>query len=115
MNSAGHFVLNLTAGSTAYSLATAFVGGTTTPASNTPATAPITWLSIQPLSANAGVVYVGFAGNVLTSTSFAFRLEVPVSTIPSAPFIIEGIPLSLDKVFVYGTQDDKVAVGYIRG
>ena len=115
MNSSGHFCLNITASNTAQSLASAFVGGTTTPQAGGPGSAPIRWLSLQPMSANAAVVYVGFAGDVLSATNYAFRLEAPVSTIPPAPFIIEGPMLSLDKVFIYGAANEDVAVGYIRG
>ncbi len=114
MRSVGHFVLNITASATAQSLASAFVGGTTTPASDTEATAPIRWLSLQPLAANAAVIYVGFSA-ATSSSNYAFRLEAPVSTIPPAPFIIENVMLSLDKVYIVGTQDEDVAVGYIRG
>jgi hypothetical protein len=109
MNSSGHFCLNLTG--SAQSLATGFTLGANDPE----ATAPIRWLSLQPLSANAAVVYVGFAGNVLSSSNYAFRLEIPVSTIPSAPFIIEGLMVSLNQIQVLGTTNEDLAVGYIRG
>ncbi len=116
MNSAGHFCLNIAASNTAQSLATGFAAWAATQvASDTNATAPIRWLSLQPMSANAAVVYVGFAGDVLSATNYAFRLEAPVSTVPPAPFIIEGLMISLDKVFIYGTQNEDIAVGYIRG
>lgn len=108
MNSAGHFCLNIAAADTPQSLATAFVVG------DPRATAPITWLSIQAAAANAAVVYVGFNADVLSSSNYAFRLEIPVDSIPSAPFIIEGQILSLDKVYIMGAQNEDVCVGYIR-
>ena len=116
MNSCGHFCLNIASSATAQSLATGFADWSASqPAVDMPATAPIRWLSLQPLSANAGVIYVGFAGSLLSSSNFAFRIEAPVATVPSAPFIIEGLMISLDKVFISGTSGDDVAVGYIRG
>lgn len=108
MNNAGHFCLNIAASNTAQSLASAFIAG------DDNATAPITWLSIQALGGNSALIYVGFNADVLSSSNYAFRIEIPAATIPAAPHIIENQILSLDKVYIYGTQNDDVSVGYIR-
>lgn len=107
MNSCGHFALNLTGA--AQSLASAFVDP-----KDPRATGPITWLSIQSLAANSNLVYIGFAGDVLSSSNYAMRIEIPVTGIPAAPLIIEGQIISLDKVFVLGTLNEDITVGYIR-
>lgn len=108
MNSAGHFCLNIASSNTPQSLASAFVVG------DPRATAPITWLSIQALGGNAAIIYVGFNADVLSNANYWTRIEIPVSTIPAAPTIIENQILSLDKVYLYGTANDDVSVGYIR-
>jgi hypothetical protein len=107
MNNAGHFVLNITASATPQSLASAF------PIGDPNATGAIRWLSLSALEGNAAVIYVGFSP-ALSSTNYAFRIEIPVTLIPQAPFIIEMPTLSLSTVWISGTQDDDVAVGYIR-
>jgi hypothetical protein len=108
MTSAGHFCLNIASSNTPQSLASAFVAG------DPNATGPITWLSIQALGGNSALIYVGFNANLLSNANYAFRIEIPVSTIPAAPHIIENQILSLDKVYIYGTSGDDVSVGYIR-
>jgi len=107
MQNSGHFVLAVTT-STPKKLSAAFDLGDPT------GTAPITWLSIQPLGTNAALVYVGFTGNVLSSSNYMVRLEIPASTIPQAPIIIENQITSLDQIQVLGTTNDSVAVGFIR-
>lgn len=106
MNNSGHFVLTLDA--TVQRLSSVFEAG------DSNGTGTITWLSVQPLAANSGVVYGGFFGCGLSSTNYGWRLEAPVSTIPPAPFIIEGQITSLDKIVVKGTDTDKIAVSYSR-
>lgn len=107
MQNSGHFVLALTT-STPKKLSAAFDAG------DPSGTAPITWLSIQALGSNAALVYVGFAGSVLSSTNYASRIEIPASTIPAAPTIFENQITSLDQIQVLGSTNDSVAVGFIR-
>lgn len=71
-------------------------------------------LQIQPLGANAGIVYVG-GRDTLTTTNYGMRLEIPVSTIPQAPYMVpggdrSGPAINLDDVYLIGTNNDKVSV-----
>lgn len=73
------------------------------------------FLSIQVLGGNAGIVYLGGAGDTLTAaTAYGWRLEIPVSTVPSAPFFresktIAGVLDLADYQFI-GTASDKISV-----
>jgi hypothetical protein len=72
------------------------------------------FLSLQPGAANSGVVYVGGPG--VSTTVYGFRLEIPVSSIPCAPWFREAIGgafMSLSDVYVVGTASDKVSVMWI--
>lgn len=107
MKNSGHFVISLTT-STPVKLSSAILEDPVA------ATQPITWLSIQALGANAALAYVGFAGDILSTTNYMARIEIPASTIPSAPLIIETQITSLEQIQVLGTTNDKLAIGYIR-
>lgn len=75
---------------------------------------PVYFLSIQPAAANAAVVYLGGLG--VTTSAFGWRLEIPVSSIPSAPWFIDALQapaLSLGDVYVVGTANDNVTVAWI--
>lgn len=74
-----------------------------------------TFFSLQPLGANAGIVYIGGVGDTLTAaTAYGWRLEIPVSTVPSAPFFRESNPITgfynLAEWQIIGTDNDKLAV-----
>lgn len=107
MNNAGHFCLNIAASATPQSLASAFQVG------DPNATGAVRWLALSALAGNTHVVYVGFNKSV-SSTNYAFRLEIPASSIPAAPIIIACAAVSLAGVWISGTQDEDVAVGYVR-
>lgn len=73
-------------------------------------------LDLQPLGANAGIVYIGGrrAGSVTTS-NYGARLEIPVTTIPQAPYRWFGDfrgPGMFSDVLLTGTNNDKVSVFY---
>jgi hypothetical protein len=72
------------------------------------------FLSIQPAAANTGVVKLG--GKGITSSVFGWRLEIPVSSIPSAPWFLDDIrapALALSDVYIIGTAADNVTVAWI--
>lgn len=71
--------------------------------------------SLQALGGNVGIVYVGGAGDTLTAaTAYGFRIEIPVSTVPSAPWFRESRSvigyLDLSDWQCIGTNGDKLAV-----
>lgn len=75
------------------------------------------FFSVQALGGNAGIVYFGGVTDPLTAaTNYAFRLEIPVSAVPSAPFFRENksIPgsLSLADWQFLGTVNDSIAVAW---
>jgi hypothetical protein len=75
---------------------------------------PVRKITVQPGSANSGVVYIGGPG--VTTSVFGFRLEAPVATIPSAPFVFEDASspaLSLGDFYLVGTSNDTVTVLYV--
>ena len=70
----------------------------------------------QPNAANNGIIYIGTTSSV-SSSSYGVRLEIPVSTIPSAPFNPGEFtrlpnrftsPLRLGDFWVLGTSSDKL-------
>jgi len=72
-------------------------------------------LQIQADSANANLVRYGGATDTLSATEYGGRIEIPVTSIPAAPTIIEssiGI-LSLADFQVLGTNTEKIHVLYI--
>lgn len=76
---------------------------------------PIRWLSMQAKGANSGIVYYGGAGQVVSSSAYMGRIEVPVTTIPSAPTIVElsESATSLSQWKVIGTNNDVLLIGVI--
>jgi len=63
---------------------------------------------IQPDGANTGIIYVGDSD--VSSSDYGFRLEIPVSTVPPAPFIFElaGKFIRPSHIWVLGTSTDKL-------
>lgn len=76
----------------------------------------VRYLSVQPYAGNAAVVYIGgpTLSGTLSSTNYGCRLEIPVTSIPSAPFIVtdaqRGAGIKLSDVWVVGTTNDKLSV-----
>lgn len=69
----------------------------------------VSFLSLQAAGGNSGLIYVGGSGQVLTSSAYGFRMEIPISTIPSAPNIVElggGASIRLSEWQVLGTSND---------
>jgi hypothetical protein len=73
----------------------------------------IKFLSLQAAGANSGVVYVGGAKSTpVSTTSYGFRIEIPVSNVPNAPNVLE-FPIgsvSLADFEVIGTANDVVHI-----
>lgn len=73
------------------------------------------FLSVQALGGNAGIVYLGGAGDALVAaTNYGHRIEIPVSTVPSAPWFRENKSIAgyfnlADWQFL-GTANDSIAV-----
>ncbi len=69
--------------------------------------------------ANSALIYVGGMGGpgvtmgAVTSSSYGFRIEIPVTTIPAAPTILESINTSLGDWRVIGTLNDKLHITVI--
>jgi hypothetical protein len=76
----------------------------------------VSWLGISAHAANVGVTYGG--SSAVASTNYGFRIEAPVSSIPSAPVIFETpdnmTPLKLGGVWVRGTNAEKLAVMWME-
>lgn len=70
--------------------------------------------SLQPDGGNSNVIYVGGNnhGIGVASTSYGFRLEAPVSTVPPAPFIVEVSQgcIDLSEFWVKGTNGEKLHI-----
>lgn len=93
----------VTPGSSAVQLSTAIL--TSTPAAPLGAQ-PISgrFVSFQADAANTGILYFGGnnQGSGTASTAFGFRIEIPVTSIPSAPVVFE-VPngnIALDEFWV---------------
>lgn len=73
---------------------------------------PLKFLSIQAFANNTHVVYVGGNQTTVSSSSYGFRIEVPVTSIPYAPTVIElpAAAVSLDDIWVIGTADEKISI-----
>ncbi len=74
-------------------------------------------LELQPDPANTHVVYVGGSHATLSSSNYGVCLEVPVSSIPQAPWspgppLPEGF-LELREVCVLGTNTEKIHISAI--
>ena len=111
MQNSGHFPVTLTTGAQRLGAAT---GATGAVFSLEDGQAPVKWVSIQSDAAATGAVYVGFVGSVLSTTNYAWLIPAPVTSIPSAPSIIEGVITSLDQIVVLGGAGDKIHVGFLR-
>lgn len=106
-----HKVVTVT--SSAQNLATALgLSGTAGPTSTR-----VGHLSVQALGGNAGIIYLGGTEDTLTAASaYGIRLEIPVSTVPSAPFFRESMTpssgswLDLSEYQFIGTDNDKMSV-----
>lgn len=83
-------------------------------ASAMPEKGSLRFLSIQAFSSNAAVVYVGGANSVaaLSNTNYGWRIEIPASSIPYAPSIIEmnNPCMSLSDFVILGANTEKVSV-----
>lgn len=79
-------------------------------------TGPICWLSLQADGGNTAIMYFGGSqSGAVSSTTYGFRIEAPVSSIPNAPSIFEfprGM-MSLADLNVIGTTNDIVHVTVI--
>lgn len=78
------------------------------------------YVALQADAGNSGVIYVGssergFEG-ALSSTKYGWRIEIPVSNIPSAPDIIEVSQnsFSLAELSVIGTLNDILHIMVLR-
>lgn len=72
---------------------------------------PLREIAIQADPANAGVMYIG--GPNVTSTNYGVIVPIPVSSIPSAPFVLgefDDGSVSLGAFYVLGTANDKVHI-----
>lgn len=72
----------------------------------------LAFLSIQMDPANTHVAYVGGNQATLSSSDYGYRLEIPPSSIPYAPSILEfsGGRISMDDFFVLGTNGEKLHI-----
>ena len=73
---------------------------------------------LQADGANANVIYVGGTGPAastaaVSSSAYGFRIEVPVTTVPAAPTIIEAMNTSLADWQVIGTNTQKLHITLI--
>lgn len=71
-------------------------------------------LLLQPDGGNTNVIYVGGSnhGAAVSSSSYGFRLEAPVSTVPPAPFMIKlswGQPVA-EEYWLKGTDGEKIHI-----
>lgn len=97
----------ITLSGSAQNLATALSYGTENPV----AKYPLGWISIQADTANSNLAYIGTDSNV--ATTYVIRIEIPTSTVPDAPVIIEdakGLGLLLNSLWVIGTNGQKLRV-----
>lgn len=101
-----HGVVTVTAA--AQSLATALGLGNSENAN-------VKYLSVQPFAANTGRLF--FGGPAVSATVFGFAMEIPVSSIPSAPYIVtdaqESAGIKVGDLHVIGTANDKIAVMWV--
>jgi len=72
-------------------------------------------LTFQAASGNTGIVGVGSAEDVPSLTDNIFRIEIPASTIPQAPFFLEFSQNTINLVdwALIGTSADEVKIGVI--
>lgn len=78
------------------------------------------FVAIQADAGNSGVVFVGSTERgtegILSTTKYGFRIEIPVSSIPSAPDIIElsNSSYSLNELSVIGTNLDIIHIMAVK-
>jgi len=75
------------------------------------------YAAIQADAANSNVIFVGSTEiGTLTSADYGWRIEVPVSSIPTAPDIIElgQNGFSLNELSVLGTAPDVLHIMVLR-
>lgn len=66
---------------------------------------------LQADGANTGIVYVGANADTLSSTNYGHRIEVPVSTVPAAPTVIEAANIDLGALnLIAATTTQKIHV-----
>lgn len=80
------------------------------------ATDLIKFISFQAVASNAGVIYIGGSNRTLTSSDYGWRIEIPVSSIPYAPTVIELTPpaVCLADFYILGTINDKLAIFVVK-
>jgi hypothetical protein len=76
-------------------------------------------LWMQPRGTNTALIYIG-SDNTVSSTNYGVRLEIPVSTIPQAPFNPGDFssgrgygnksPIKLSDIWVLGTTGDNLHI-----
>lgn len=74
---------------------------------------PLRWISLQQDASNTHVIYVGGTNQPVTSSVYGFRMEIPVTSIPPAPNIIEGLTpgaLTVGDIWILGTSGEKLHV-----
>lgn len=76
---------------------------------------PILFLSLQAKGANSGLIYYGGSGQTVSSSVYMGRIEIPASTIPSAPTIFEfsTTVTNLKQWKVLGTNNDVLLIGIL--
>lgn len=75
---------------------------------------PIRWISFQAKGSNSNLAYIGGSGLLVSSSTYLSRIEIPVSTIPSAPTVFEfgESVTNLSQWSVLGTNNEVLLVGY---
>ena len=75
------------------------------------------YVALQAHGGNSNIIYVGSTETgTLTSSDYGWRIEVPVTSIPSAPDIIELSQngFSLNELSVLGTASDVLHIMVLR-
>ena len=105
-----HFTLGLTSG-TALVIANALQAAGISPG-ELGLRNKLRYCSIQAHVDNAAVIYVGGSLRTLSSTDYGYRIEIPVTTIPYAPTVIELGPgvVTLGDLQVLGTTGDNIQI-----
>lgn len=79
--------------------------------------APLRTITLEANSANTSRVFVGGRNTTVASTSYAFSIPIPVSSVPAAPLILEssaGKALYLGQFAVIGAAtNDILRIGVI--
>ena len=71
-------------------------------------------IELQPGAANVNPVFLG--GATVSSTDYGVRLEVPVTGIPPAPWIVaeeRSVPVTLQQLYIRGTSGEKLHILFI--